>query len=440
MRNILARAEKSGYKVEIVAAARPILEPKLRRMGLSWEEDAMPILVLLDVRQIIHALRFPNDFMDRLMNARASTAIKLMLSAAKPVMEPLAEKKGLSWEEVQSISTCMTLTDVRDFIADPEFAFDSLVAATQGPMAKRAAIAALRTPAGRWCRASSVTWEDLISVLVMVEDIKLLRRAKTDFSSLMAQIEAASNDGEPDADLLPAAKRLLIVRGKPHTEAYRKSEGVSWDEVAEVLGEIESIDTLGRFLSKVDASLHLLGQPVSFAEFEDELVPARRRLLLAKVRAPATVHLMRWALVWEEVVDAFKACSADELQRSIDNPLATLTPHAQRQLLEKLRKRLLLFVPKQGLLLSDVMWALEAAKDNDVLAAGGSKRGKLYHVSPHTLIQSPPAIAHLHPHLTLLPKESRTHGNCWPRCPPAKTAWQRVVSWWESYGRLWRPG
>ena len=43
----------------------------------------------------------------------AGTAIKLALIVARPALQPAAEKAGFEWEDVQSLSKCMALSDVK---------------------------------------------------------------------------------------------------------------------------------------------------------------------------------------------------------------------------------------------------------------------------------------------------------------------------------------
>ena len=45
---------------------------------------------------------------------------------------------------------------MKEFIADPEFAFDMLVAATEGSLAMRVAIVRLRSVAKSWLQANSL--------------------------------------------------------------------------------------------------------------------------------------------------------------------------------------------------------------------------------------------------------------------------------------------
>jgi len=83
-----------------IAKLQPVLEPMLEKEGLTWT-DMQPILDEIDtLEEIENAILDPGDFMtDKLANSSSPIARKWAIAKLKPKLEPMLEKEGLTWPD-----------------------------------------------------------------------------------------------------------------------------------------------------------------------------------------------------------------------------------------------------------------------------------------------------------------------------------------------------
>ena len=104
------------------AKLRPTLQPKTDALGLLWA-DVLPALRLVDsIDELTAATEDPEAFLEKLMHEVGPAAKQMALARLRPTLEPLASKRGLSWQETVSLIDTLSNVNIhqlRAAIADP---------------------------------------------------------------------------------------------------------------------------------------------------------------------------------------------------------------------------------------------------------------------------------------------------------------------------------
>ena len=88
----------------LVAKLRPVMEPLVWRLGLTWA-DAHRALMLVDAVDVLSgALQAPEAFLDEQLSSGSATGKWLTLAMLRPQVEPLLTKEKLAWEDAEAVS------------------------------------------------------------------------------------------------------------------------------------------------------------------------------------------------------------------------------------------------------------------------------------------------------------------------------------------------
>lgn len=86
-----------------IVKAKKKLEPKLEACGLSWN-DVKPILETMDSpEKIREASKNPDLFLQQLIKGSTSLTKKIAMIKLRPLLEPKIKKTGLSWDDVEPV-------------------------------------------------------------------------------------------------------------------------------------------------------------------------------------------------------------------------------------------------------------------------------------------------------------------------------------------------
>eukprot|EP01046_Picozoa_sp_COSAG06_P040896 COSAG06_NODE_5002_length_3796_cov_33.444414_1_plen_655_part_10 len=87
-----------------VPALRPILEKHVKECGLEWKDVEMLLIrVAKKLSQHQQAIENPKEFFEQLVSDEAELFTKIVLTKVQPSLEPLTEKAGIAWEQVETL-------------------------------------------------------------------------------------------------------------------------------------------------------------------------------------------------------------------------------------------------------------------------------------------------------------------------------------------------
>jgi len=116
--------------LKLLAKLRPKLEPIAEKRGVEWEQ-VQSAATELNVEDLEAAADDPEAFfVNRLLPAMKEAALDAatlkLLAKLRSKLEPIAEKRGVEWEQVQSAATELNVEDLVAAVDDPEAFLDKL--------------------------------------------------------------------------------------------------------------------------------------------------------------------------------------------------------------------------------------------------------------------------------------------------------------------------
>lgn len=141
-RNILTEKHRSGtggsaWKISpedlvemsprqaALAVLRPLLQPVLQRNGLDWA-DVDPILDDLTVEDLKKAKDDPKSFFEDRVESFVPLARKMLIFKLRPKLEPKLKQRGLTWQGLLAVMDKHSIDDLKTAIDDPETFLNSL--------------------------------------------------------------------------------------------------------------------------------------------------------------------------------------------------------------------------------------------------------------------------------------------------------------------------
>ena len=113
----------------LIAQLRPHAEPSVQQQGLEWS-DVLPMLDAVDSQdELQQALKDPEFFLKKLLaRADGQVARKLIYSRLRPQAEPLLQRQGLTWVDVQpALDLVDSLAELEEALSKPEAFFKNLL-------------------------------------------------------------------------------------------------------------------------------------------------------------------------------------------------------------------------------------------------------------------------------------------------------------------------
>ena len=168
------------------------LQPRLKKEhGLRWE-DVEPHLRSIELKDCEEALENPEPLIARIL---VSAATIIAIAKLRPRLEPVAKKHGVAWEDLLPVLQAVdSVEELQAAAEDPE-GFLLRIADAATPAAKALAIAKLRPKLEPLAKKRGLTWEDLLPVLELVDSVEELQAAVNDPEAfLLRMADAASHE------------------------------------------------------------------------------------------------------------------------------------------------------------------------------------------------------------------------------------------------------
>eukprot|EP01043_Picozoa_sp_COSAG02_P048808 COSAG02_NODE_4836_length_4923_cov_5.490257_1_plen_341_part_10 len=104
---------------------------------------------------------------------------QLALDRSRPVVEPLLQKHGLTWTQVQTLLKTFSIQQIQSIIGDPEAFLQSMITAT-GPYARHVALSKLQPLIEPLLLTHGLTWDDAVPALELIDSLEELQAALED--------------------------------------------------------------------------------------------------------------------------------------------------------------------------------------------------------------------------------------------------------------------
>jgi hypothetical protein len=349
----------AGPAAEKIAMAhlKVVLLPLVERVGMDWEDVLPAIELLTSIEELQEALVNPNVFLGHLLAAAGPAGKKIAIAQLRPVLTPLLEENGLSWDDAQAaIDMLATVESLQQALQEPNLFLGKLRAAV-GPVGKKFALAKLRPYVEPELTKRDLTWEDILPVLELMTSLDELQKAFTDPEGLLAQL--AEETG-------PLAKKVALAKLRPHIEPKLAQHSLTW---ADVLASIDQISTINQVTAALANPEVLLEQLMAMAG------PLGKKIVLAKLRPVLEPRLEAIQLTWEDLLPAIdRVCTIEKLKIAVANPDGFVTELLKAAgaagktiALAKLRPILTPPLEKAGLIYEDAVPAIELISTIDEL-------------------------------------------------------------------------
>eukprot|EP00928_Gymnodinium_smaydae_P041046 TRINITY_DN27796_c0_g1_i1.p1 TRINITY_DN27796_c0_g1~~TRINITY_DN27796_c0_g1_i1.p1 ORF type:complete len:763 (+),score=208.02 TRINITY_DN27796_c0_g1_i1:103-2289(+) len=319
----MAKSAGPSGKRFLIAQVRSVVEPVLRRQGLTWQ-DILPGLELVDnVDELKLALADPERFFEEMIASLSPAARTLFLARLRPLLLPVLHRQGIDLQDVLPALQLLDLAGERRklALADPE-AFLKELRSSGGLIGKKLLIAELHTLFRPILREQRLAWEDVLRVLELVDSADELRAALADPAAFLQELAATGK---------PAGSMLLIAQVRPCVEPLLWKQGLSWQDLVPVLellvsgaGQPSSAgseaeagsDLLRAAMSDPEALL------LSLAEAAERGEALGRRFLIAQVHSRAESYLHTLQMQWQDVVPVLELVDSTEaLKAAIAAPM-----------------------------------------------------------------------------------------------------------------------
>jgi hypothetical protein len=193
---------KQAAQQAALARAGKVLEPLLQKHGLLWAQ-VQTVLEMLSPSKIGEIVQDPEEFLRSLVATAGPYAKRLALSKLRPKIEPVLSLRGLAWTDVvPAFDLVESLEDLQEALLDPESFLDSLVAAG-GAAAKKIAVAMLHPPMKPQLLLRKLDWSNVSLKLEMMSMDELAMDPMALLDSLGAATERLHNTFENDSQGLP---------------------------------------------------------------------------------------------------------------------------------------------------------------------------------------------------------------------------------------------
>ena len=165
----LASASTPAVKRLLIAKLKPPLTPSLTTLGLTWE-DVVPALELIDsIDELREAIAYPQGFLERLADGSTLVAKRMLIAKLKPPLTPFLMTLGLAWEDVvPALELIDSADEIREAIANPQ-GFLERLADGSTLSAKRMLVTLARPQLEPHLTKAGLTWEDVVPALELIE-------------------------------------------------------------------------------------------------------------------------------------------------------------------------------------------------------------------------------------------------------------------------------
>eukprot|EP01045_Picozoa_sp_COSAG04_P011113 COSAG04_NODE_707_length_10916_cov_5.167052_2_plen_767_part_00 len=247
--SLLSAVGPVGKKVAL-AKLRPLLEPKLAKRDMEWEDAVPAVEAMADVDRLQQAMEDPEAFTRELLATVGPVGKKIAAAKLRPSLEPKLIKRNLQWADVlPALELIDTIAELEAAVDDPDAFVASLLSAV-GPVGKRVALAKLRPLLEpKLIKQHSLVWEDALAAIELVDSVEEIQAAVDDPDAFMQRLMEAAG---------PAAKAMLIAKLRPVLAPLAKERGQLWEDIAMSMEMVSSVEDLEKALSEPAAFLETL--------------------------------------------------------------------------------------------------------------------------------------------------------------------------------------
>merc|ERR1719353_1774377 len=162
---------------------RKVLESKIEKQGLAWE-DLVMAMDAVSMDDLKAAAADPEKILTTLMSF-TPIAKKVALNKLRGSLQPKIEKQGLVWEDIVTAVESVTLDDLKAAGADADKILAMLTSFM--PIAKKVALHKLRGVLEPKIEKQGLVWADLVTT---VESVTLddLKAAGADADKILAML------------------------------------------------------------------------------------------------------------------------------------------------------------------------------------------------------------------------------------------------------------
>jgi len=151
----------------ILQKLRPKLEPIAKKHGFEWPMIETAV-VSIDVGTIENAVEDPEAFLRQLLDAGVLGAKVVALHKLRPKLEPIAKKQGVEWPMIEAAVASIDVETIEKAIDDPEAFLDQLIAA--GVLgAKAIALHKLRPKLEPITEKKGISWDQVEAAIELIE-------------------------------------------------------------------------------------------------------------------------------------------------------------------------------------------------------------------------------------------------------------------------------
>ena len=282
--------------------ARPMIEASLPE-PLTWE-DIRPVIEQIDsLDEIMQAVHDPEGFLERLAGASKPTvyraAIRYVIVKNKAsIMQLLGRKSSLTWEDVLPVLELIdTFEEAQEAVRDPESFLERLVDEV-GPAGVRYAVALARPAIETHLAPLKIKWEDVRPAIELIDSVEELKKAVVDPEAFLEDLLDIAG---------PAVFRFAVAKARPVLEPKLQPLNMKWDDVKPAIELIDSVEELKDAMNDPEAFLeHFLYEAAG---------PIAVRFAIAAARPTIERHLPA-PLVWADVLPALQLIDSVEKVRS----------------------------------------------------------------------------------------------------------------------------
>lgn len=299
----------------ILAQLKPMLVPVVSKFGMSVE-DALAALGTVDsFDELQQALiENPEALLAKLAAATSGpTAMKIALARLKSsrALEPVLEKRGLVWDDVQPVLED-SIEELQAAIQDPEAFIESLVQSVAPAAAKltfrmamKAVIQRLQPVLEPMLKAKQLVWADVLPALEMIDTLDELEEACDDPKAFLAKLASES--------VGPIAKKMALARVRPKLEPKLKERKLEWADVLPVLEAVDSVKTIIEAMEDPDTFITKL--------LTDAGGTVAKKMAIARLRPMLEPKLAQQGLEWADTLPSVEMLTTlEELQLAIEDP------------------------------------------------------------------------------------------------------------------------
>eukprot|EP00929_Paragymnodinium_shiwhaense_P022068 TRINITY_DN14211_c0_g1_i6.p1 TRINITY_DN14211_c0_g1~~TRINITY_DN14211_c0_g1_i6.p1 ORF type:complete len:1181 (+),score=297.10 TRINITY_DN14211_c0_g1_i6:94-3543(+) len=238
------------------------------------------------------------------------------LKGFRPILEPLAEEKGLSWSEVETVAHRMGIAGLTEL--GPEAWFQQALQ-NAAPLLKASALHNFGKHHGHHVEKHGVTWDDVKPHVEKLVDHKKL-------TELIAKPEDIMEFVTGFVHHAPIAIKICVKKHESQLQGVASELKMSFEDLQACFSHVPH-DAIPNVIKNIDSILHGDAAKALDALFL-QLGPAAKLWKLARMRRSVERVVENNQMEWFAAVEVLKTLELGELDRFEKEPENFLSQHA----------------------------------------------------------------------------------------------------------------